>query len=141
MTFATTAFVSGQNNALEQWAKKDSTPQAVNVKKSKVSANVVKDAGFYLEKSAKYQYTAIGLSGAAACLTMAGSLMKDKYDNNKGEPTMKTNKARTACFVGSGICTIAAICCEIQSINYKLKSGRSLKLYATGTGGGLSYNF
>lgn len=142
ITFAATTFVSAQNADLQKWIKKDNTSQVGKTSKAKRAPNVIRDAGFYLEKSANYQYAAIGLSAAGTCLSIGGALMADKIEtNSKGEVTMKKNSGRTACYVGAGICTLAAICCEITSINYKLKAGRSLKLYTNGTGGGLSYNF
>lgn len=143
--FAGTIFVSAQQNAdLQKWIQKDDVYHQVERKsKSPKVSNAIKDAGFYLEKSAKLQYTAIGFSGASACLSIAGALMTDKIESIKEEPyiKIKSNHGRTACYVGAGICAITAICCEIASINYKLKAGRSLQMYTTGTGGGLAYTF
>lgn len=139
--FAGVTLVTAQNNDLQKWVNKDNV-YSDKQNKSRKGPNVVRDAGFYLEKSANYQYGAIGLSGASACLSIVGAFMTDKVETNeKGEAHIKKNNGRTACYVGAGICAFAAICCEITSINYKLKAGRSLQLFTTGTGGGLAYTF
>lgn len=140
LLLSTFFIASGQNTDLEKWVNKGNS-QATQSELKKMP-NVVKDAGIYLEKSAKYQYAAIIWGGASAGLTIAGALLADKIETSKdGDIELKTNKARTACYIGAGACVVAALCCEITSINYKLKAGRSLRLYSTGTRGGLAYTF
>lgn len=155
--FAGTIFVSAQQNAdLQKWIQKDDVYHQVERKsKSPKVSNVINEAGIYLEKSAKLQYTAIGLAGGGALITGLGAIaFKDKTTNDveyetkatypdTNEPIIKkkTHPGRIACYVAGGLCGIAAICCQVASINYKLKAGRSLQMYTTGTGGGLAYTF
>ena len=144
MLFAGIIVVSAQNADLQKWVQKDDVYHQTEkkVKTPKVS-NVIKDAGFYLEKSAKLQYAAITLSGVGTGLTIAAAFLNDKQDTDPktNKPITKTNHGRTACYVGAGICAFSAICCEFASLNLKLKAGRSLQMYTTGTGGGLAYTF
>lgn len=146
--FAGTIFVSAQQNAdLQKWIQKDDVYHQVERKsKSPKVSNVIKDAGFYLEKSAKLQYTAIGLAGVGVLTSTIGSVVtirsSDYYEDDEEHKKLKRdNNIRKACYIGAGICAVAAICCEFASINYKLKAGRSLQMYTTGTGGGLAYTF
>lgn len=100
-------------------------------------------AGFYLEKSAKFQYTAIGCGVASASMILASSLIDDKYEVDKktGEFSKKSNGAKTALVVGGAATLIAAVCCEFISINYKMKSGKYLQLHSNGTGGSVALVF
>lgn len=143
LLFAVTIFVSAQNKELDKWTKKENTQSSQSVSESRRRPNVVREAGIYLEKSAKYQYAAIGLAGVGTGLAVAASFLDDKVEMIKEEPgfKMKKNSTRTACYVGAGVCAVAAICCEFVSINYKMKAGHSLRLFSTGTGGGLAYTF
>lgn len=143
LLFAVTIFVSAQNKELDKWAKKENTQSSQSVSESRRRPNVVREAGIYLEKSAKYQYAAIGLAGIGTGLAVAASFLDDKVEMIKEEPgiKMKKNSTRTACYVGAGVCAVAAICCEFVSINYKMKAGHSLRLFSNGTGGGLAYTF
>ena len=63
LLFAVTIFVSAQNKELDKWAKKENAQSSQSVSESRRKPNVVREAGIYLEKSAKYQYAAIGLAG------------------------------------------------------------------------------
>lgn len=143
LLFAVTIFVSAQNKELDKWTKKENTQSSQSVSESRRRPNVVREAGIYFEKSAKYQYAAIGLAGVGTGLAVAASFLDDKVEMIKEEPgfKMKKNSTRTACYVGAGVCAVAAICCEFVSINYKMKAGHSLRLFSTGTGGGLAYTF
>lgn len=147
MLFAGITFVSAQNADLQKWIQKDDVyHQTERQTKSPKVANVIRDAGIYLEKSANYQYAAIGLAGVGVLTSTIGSVAtirsSDYYaDDKDNEKLKRDNNTRKACYIGAGVCAIAAICCEIASINYKLKAGRSLQLYTTGTGGGLAYTF
>lgn len=145
--FAGTTILSAQNTDLQKWVQKDGTYyQAEKKAKSPKVSNVIKDAGFYLEKSANYQYAAIGLAGVGVLTSTIGSVItirdSDYYlDDEDYKKQKRDNNTRKACYIGAGVCAIAAICCEIASINYKLKAGRSLQMFTTGTGGGLAYTF
>ena len=122
LTFATNISISAQNTDLQRWVNKAEGGKSIS--ESKKVPNIVRDAGIYLEKSAKYQYAAIILGSAGTGLTIAGALLTDKFETSKdGNIELKTNKVRTACYIGAGACIVAGLCCEITSINYKLKAG------------------
>lgn len=141
LSIAASISISAQNADLQKWANRVGSP--TSTKTEKKTPNVVKEAGFYLEMSAKYQYAAISLAGVGSGLAIAASFLDDKVETIKEDPgfKIKKNSTRTACYVGAGLCAAAAICCEFASISYKMKAGRSLRLFSTGTGGGLAYTF
>lgn len=143
LLFAVTIFVSAQNKELDKWAKKENTPSSQSVSESRRRPNVVREAGIYLEKSAKYQYAAIGCAGVGTVLAITGGIIgTNKYDSEDTEKKYESDrKLRKGLFIGAGISFAAALCCEITAINYKLKAGRSLRLFSNGTGGGLAYTF
>ena len=150
LLFAVTIFVSAQNKELDKWAKKENTQSSQSVSESRRRPNVVREAGIYLEKSAKYQYAAIGCAGIGTALAITAGVIGTKvyrYDddytntNEVYDKIESDRKLRKGLFIASGISFAAAICCEIVAINYKLKAGRSLRLSPTGTGGGLAYTF
>lgn len=150
LLFAVTIFVSAQNKELDKWAKKEKAQSSQNVSESRRRPNVVREAGFYLEKSAKYQYGAIGCAGVGAALAITAGVIGTKvykYDddyanaNEVSDKIESDRKLRKGLFIASGVSFAAAICCEIVAIKYKLKAGRSLRLFSNGTGGGLAYTF
>ena len=110
---------------------------------SKVPKSNIGKAGFYLQKSAKLQYAAIGCSIASAGMIVASTLIDDKFevDKKSGEITTKKSGAKTALIVGGAASFVAAICCELISINYKMKSGKYLQLHTNGTGGSVALIF
>lgn len=149
LLFTVTFFVSAQNKNLEKWANQVNTSSSQNVSESKRRPNVVREAGFYLEKSAKYQYAALGCAGVGLGLAIGSSFIgtkrydPDDFDSQESiEDKQKSDKNLQRGFlIGAGISFAAALCCEIASINYKMKAGRSLRLFSNGTGGGLAYTF
>lgn len=124
------AYASAQSADLNKWINKtQGKSPAVNQQNKVLPNNPITEAGKYLEKSAKYQYAAILLSAITSGCTIGGACITE-------------NKAgRNACYIGAGVCSFAAICCQITAIDYKLKAARSLKLFANGAGGGLAYTF
>lgn len=100
-------------------------------------------AGFYLKKSAKMQYAAIGCATVSAILFASPYFIKDEFDVNKktGEVNNKSNGTKDALVIVGGASLIAAVICEFCSINYKLKSGECLRLQATKEGAGLAFVF
>lgn len=98
-------------------------------------------AGLQLQKSAHYQYAAMGFSAASLVLSIGSVSATDDYEYKNNELVKKENKSRKAMLIGGGICAVIAVAYEIYSINLKLKAGKSLRLYATENGGGLSLNF
>lgn len=98
-------------------------------------------AGLQLQQSAKYQYGAIGCATASVGLFIGASFMQDSYKMEKGELIKDKNDTRTALIIGGSVLAFAAVCCELYSIDLKMKAGRSIKLFANGNGGGLAYTF
>lgn len=111
-------------------------------KKSHESPNSnIELAGMQMQKGARYQYGAIGCAITSVGLFIGASFIQDGYKMEKGELVKDKNKTRTALMVGGGILAVAAVCCELYSIDLKMKAGRSIRLYANGNGGGLAYTF
>lgn len=98
-------------------------------------------AGMQLQKGARYQYGAIGCATASVGLFIGASFMQDGYKMEKGELVKDKNNTRTTLMIGGGILAVAAVCCELYSIDLKMKAGRSIRLHANGNGGGLAYTF
>lgn len=98
-------------------------------------------AGMQMQKGARYQYGAIGCATASVGLFIGASCMQDGYKMEKGELVKDKNKTRTTLMIGGGILAVAAVCCELYSIDLKMKAGRSIRLHANGNGGGLAYTF
>lgn len=123
------SFVNG-SGTIEKVAKKSKTD------------NPAEWAGMLLEKSAKAQYAAIGLSAVSAGLFIGTSFMDDKYTiSEKGELVKEENKSRKSMITAGCVCAVAAVISELVSIDFKMKAGKSLRLYATGNGGGMAFNF
>lgn len=147
LLFTTFIGASAQNAELQRWANRVESQTTTTA--TKKVPNVIKEAGIYLEKSANYQYAAIGCAGVGMGLAIVSSFIgtteykeedyksyEDMYDKQKSDRNL-----RKGLLVGAGVSVVTAICLEIVSINYKMKAGRSLRLYSTGTGGGLAYTF
>lgn len=98
-------------------------------------------AGMQLQKAARYQYGAIGLATASVGLLVASATMENGYRYEKGEIFKEKNSTKNALLIGGGACALIAVCCELYSIDLKMKAGRSIRLYANGNGGGLAYTF
>lgn len=152
LLFAVSISVLAQSTELKKWVNKvetqTKTTQDVTTTRSKTTRrpNVVKEAGFYLEKSAKYQYAAIGCASVGLGLAIGSSFIGTKEydieDQNEMKDKQKSDRnLQRGCLIGAGVCAVAAICCEFVSIKYKMKAGHSLRLFSNGTGGGLAYTF
>lgn len=98
-------------------------------------------AGLQLQKSAKYQYGALGLATISAGLFVGSAFLENDYSYNKGEIIKEKNNTKTALLIGGGVCAVASILCELYAIDLRMKAGKSIRLYANGTGGGLTLNF
>lgn len=112
-----------------------------NDKPVETTKNSLDLAGIQLQKGARYQYGAIGCATASVGLFIGASFMQDGYKMEKGELVKDKNKTRTSLMIGGGILAFAAVCCELYSIDLKMKAGRSIRLHANGNGGGLAYTF
>lgn len=130
--FAATSLFA-QNAELRKWAEK--APQS---KPSVVvrNNNGLNKAGIYLEKSAKFQYNALICAGVGAGLSILGSSTSEYAKNGDSQKS-----ERNLYFIAGGCFGAAALVCSIMSIDYKLKAGRSLRVFSTGGGAGLAYSF
>lgn len=98
-------------------------------------------AGIQLQKSAKYQYGAIGLATISAALFIGSAFLENDYSYNKGEIIKEKNHTKNSLLIGGGVCALASIICELYAIDLKMKAGKSIRIYANGKGGGLVLNF
>lgn len=144
----------------EQKREKDLN-NAQEAQSSSIMVNNKKDyylykSGTYLCKSAKMQYAAIGcgaLSVAGWVLSCTAfkdnSLTKLKrsgssksgysYSLSTAEDTNETK--RKICYISSGVFAVSGLICELCAIDYKMKSGKNLKLSSKSDGVTLTYNF
>lgn len=139
--------VSAQSSELQKWANKTGKGKSSVSQSSKSSEPVqTSDYRMFMEKSNKYQCGAVAFVGIGAGLSIAGALIgtKDYQDLPDEEIRDKTNsdrKLRKGLFIGAGASFAVALCCEIIALDYKLKAGKSLKVFSNGTGGGLALTF
>lgn len=99
----------------------------------------ISTAGLYLEKSAKLQSVALGLGTVSTGLFVWYGCTADKFTYEDGD-TKLTSKAKGLIASGA-VFAIAAIGCEIMSLNYKFKAGTCLKLHTAGDKVGLAFVF
>lgn len=119
--------------------KKKEKEEAALWERKRPKTNIAK-AGLYLEKSAKLQASALGFGAISSGLLIWYGCMDDKFEyDNKGKSKL-TSKAK-GLIAGGAICAIAAIGCEIASVNYKMKAGKCLRLHTNGNGVGLALTF
>ena len=138
---------TAQNAELRKWANQsknrgNDTNQVINSK----TAGKINEAYLLMEKSTKYKCGAITFAGIGAGLSIAGALIgtkdyKDIPDNEIQDKQKSDRKLRKGLFVGAGVSFGVALCLEMIALDYKLKAGRSLRLFSNGTGGGLAYTF
>ncbi|WP_303010830.1 hypothetical protein [uncultured Bacteroides sp.] len=103
----------------------------------------IENAGFYLQKSAKLQYAAIGVSIVSIGTIVSSTLINDKYEINThtGVVEKKNSTVKTSLLIVGATTFVAAVCCELVSINYKLRAGRYLQMRAKGTEGSIALIF
>lgn len=143
----TVCSVSAQNPELEKWANKSGKGKS-SVSQSAKGAELIQTNEYrmFMEKSTKYQCGAVTFVGIGAGLSIAGALIgtKDYQDIPAEEIPDKANsdrKLRKGLFIGAGASFAVALCCEMIALDYKLKAGKSLKVFSNGTGGGLALTF
>lgn len=90
-------------------------------------------AGESLQKSVNWQYYSLTSAGLGGIVTIIGSTIK------KGEE--KKGMSRKSCFIAGGILGVASFVCAMISIEYKMQSGKYLKMSVTESGGVVSYSF
>lgn len=103
----------------------------------------IENAGFYLQRSAKLQYAAIGVSIVSISTIVSSTLINDKYEINTqtGAVEKKNSTVKTGLLIVGATTFVAAVCCELVSINYKLRAGRYLQMRAKGAEGSIALIF
>ncbi len=89
-------------------------------------------SGVFLVKSSNYKYLALGSLAAAIIISSAGS---NSDDNANSSHNKSVYMAVGSLFLAS------SIICTIISINYKMKTGKQLKISANGTSANVMYSF
>lgn len=97
-----------------------------------IATDKVVRGGYYLQKSAKFQYGAFGCTAVSAAFFWASSRCDDKI-NSKGEAIKNEN--RKVWITAGASFAACALFCEIMSITYKLKAGKSLMIRPSQEGG------
>lgn len=139
--------VSAQSSELQKWANKTGKGKSSVSQSSKSSETVqTSDYRMFMEKSTKYQCGAVAFVGVGAGLSIAGALISTKdyqgLTNDEMQDKAKSDrKLRKGLFIGAGASFGIALCLEIIALDYKLKAGKSLKVFSNGTGGGLALTF
>lgn len=96
------------------------------------------------KRSGNYQYGALGCMAASIGCFIGYSTLDTKYTYTvkRGEVTDKKMRVCAKNYlIGGSVLAAAAIVCEALSINCRIKADKSLRIYSTGNGAGLSYNF
>ncbi len=86
--------------------------------------------GYYLQESAKYNYFAIGFACLGSTSFVVGSVLKDKWNENKEK--YEKNSNRVPLYVIGGALGALALASELVSINYKMKAGKELCIKPNG---------
>lgn len=140
------ANVFSQADDLYYSNKKGTVSEQAKVDMAKThTSNYLDLSGKYLEKSAKFQYAAIGCAAVSigtsifAGITMSSTAPDGEKDVEKWYKDKK--KTARACYIASGTLGVVAIVCEFISIDYKMKSGHYIRLHASGDGVGVGVNF
>ena len=114
--------------------------------------NVVKSPQWHLnnyevmsKRSASFQYGALGCMAASIGCFAGYAALDTKYNytfDRKGNVEEKTmRKCAKNYLIGGSALAAVAIICEAISINCRLNASKSMKIYATGNGAGLSFKF
>lgn len=97
----------------------------------RIANNNIVRAGYYLKQSANFQYGALGCAAISATCFWAASKCKDKIDG-KGE--VMENENKSVWLICGGTAAVSVLFCEIMSITYKLKAGKSLMFKSSPVG-------
>lgn len=137
--------VSAQSSELQKWANKTSKGKSsVNQSSKATEPDQTSDYRMFMDKSTKYQCSAVAFVGVGAGLSIAGAIIGTKGgEDYKGDfdKIESDRKLRKGLFIGAGASFGIALCLEIIALDYKLKAGKSLKVFSNGTGGGLALTF
>lgn len=117
-----------------------------------IHENVVKSPQWHLnnyevmnKRAASFQYGSLGCMAASIGCFAGYAALDTKYNytfdrkGNVEEKSMRTC-AKNYLIGGSALAAVAIIC-EAVSINCRLKAAKSMKIYATGNGAALAFNF
>lgn len=141
--------ISAQNSDLQKWVNKAGKGQnATSQPSTSHSSSQMNEINRLMEKSTKFQCGAVTFAGVGAGLSIIGAIIgtKDYQDQDLTMDEMKDKvdsdrKLRKGLFIGAGASFAVALCMEIVALDYKLKAGKSLRVFSNGTGGGLAYTF
>lgn len=136
---------SAQSQDLQKWAYKTGKKGNLVGQSDKVSTPPqTNEYNKLMEKSTKFQCGALTCASIGTGLSIAGAIIGTKgADDYKGDMDKieSDRKLRKSLFIGAGVSFAAALCFELVAIDYKLKAGKSLKVFSNGTGGGLAFTF
>lgn len=91
--------------------------------------NQVSLSGKLIKQSCKYQYAAVGCAVTGGIFAVIAANIKYKPSNPELYEVKDLNKnMKNGMYVIAGACGVAAICCEIISINLKMKAGKALEV-------------
>ena len=97
---------------------------------------------FYLDKSTKFQTAAIGSAAISVGCFIGYACQKEKFEfKDDSHEKLKMKDTPKALLICGGIAAASAVVCELFAINYKLESGRYLKIHLTGNGANVSLRF
>lgn len=139
--------ISAQNSDLQKWVNKAGKRQNATSQPSiSHSSSQMNEINRLMEKSTKFQCGAVTFAGVGAGLSIIGAIIgtKDYQDLSVEEIPDKADsdrKLRKGLFIGAGASFAVALCMEIVALDYKLKAGKSLRVFSNGTRGGLTYTF
>lgn len=139
--------ISAQNSDLQKWVNKAGKGQNATSQPSiNHSTSQMNEINRLMDKSTKFQCGAVTFAGVGAGLSIIGAIIgtKDYQDLPVEEIPDKADsdrKLRKGLFIGAGASFAVALCFEIVALDYKLKAGKSLRVFSNGTGGGLAYTF
>lgn len=133
---------------LQQLGKDSASIAAAQEASSKKEMSLIKiaakntfdQAGIYLEKSANFQYAALGCAGISAGLLISYGCMTEKFELNDDGKSKLTGKAK-GLIIGGSAFALLAVLLEVNAIEYKIKAGKCLRLQANENGAGLAYVF
>ena len=139
--------ITAQNADLQRWTNRATNrSNGIHQIENPKSVGKLNEYCTLMEKSTKFQCGALTFAGIGTGLSIAGAILgtKDNKDVPSDEVADKAEsdrKTRRGLFIGSGVSFAVALCLEIVALDYKLKAGKSLRVFTNGTGGGLAYTF
>lgn len=97
------------------------------------------------KQSGYYRYGALGCMAASIGCFAGYASLDTHYNytfNRNGEITEKKMRKNAKLYLAGGsVLAAAALLCEAISIDCRIRADKSMKIYATGNGAGLAFNF